>query len=353
MTNLDYYLTCDHDARARTTLLSVIVGIAASAVAAQFDVPPRTVGIVCVMAVGIVEVARAQRYVQPRERKRITVDSPSAIRRSLILAPVSVLIFVAVSLLPIPRIEAAIIERKLKENADDPLNQQNIRDTTRALIHAETGKIKLQPSVVEHTGRRFIEASVENPHAWETAQQYLDYRSFLNASFVPSPSKLTVWKDSRYQANVNIKPNPVPSEHLPVRAFSVFFAGGYVSPQNSARLESFGNPQSESSGIGVFVIDGGADIVGLDGTYMKNVIIRNSEVEYDGGPVSLENVSFVNCKFHFQRTPLAIDLGKSILMSAMVSFTTRTLRTPLEDGIIGYADPDSRDRNHKTSSVAL
>jgi hypothetical protein len=213
-----------------------------------------------------------------------------------------------------------VVERRLKENANDPSHYQNTQDATRALIRAKMSNIKMNPSVVESTGRRFMEASVKSPDAWETAQQYLDYRSFLNANFVPSLGQLTPWKDSRYQSALHIKPSVFLDSPLPVRALSVSFAGGYVRPEHSARLEFLSNPQSETSGIGIFVIDGGADIVGLDDMYMKNVIVRNSTVEYDGGPVRLENVYFVNCSFHFQRTPIAVDLGKTMLASAIVTF---------------------------------
>lgn len=35
----------------------------------------------------------------------------------------------------------------------------------------------------------------------------------------------------------------------------------------------------------------------LDGVYWKNGTFNNSVVEYDGGPMVLENVKFVNCTF--------------------------------------------------------
>jgi len=35
----------------------------------------------------------------------------------------------------------------------------------------------------------------------------------------------------------------------------------------------------------------------LDGIFWKNYIFENSEIEYDGGPLLLENVSFINCTF--------------------------------------------------------
>ena len=85
------------------------------------------------------------------------------------------------------------------------------------------------------------------------------------------------------------------------------------------------SPQPEGSEFAFFVIDGGVDAVGLDGVYMKNVIIRNSGVVYSSGPVLLENVYFVNCTFKkgFQLTPSGRDLGIKLLSAASINFDSR------------------------------
>jgi hypothetical protein len=64
-----------------------------------------------------------------------------------------------------------------------------------------------------------------------------------------------------------------------------------VSPKaNSQRHFEFNGP----------VIDGGRSIGGiqkLDGSYWINFTFENAQIEYDGGPLSLENVRFINCTF--------------------------------------------------------
>ena len=58
----------------------------------------------------------------------------------------------------------------------------------------------------------------------------------------------------------------------------------------------------------------------LDGEYMKNVIVRNAVVKYEGGPLKLENTHFVNCTFQFQQTPTSRDLGLQLLAGGSVNF---------------------------------
>jgi hypothetical protein len=156
--------------------------------------------------------------------------------------------------------------------------------------------------------------------AWSNLSDVVNYRSFLNADFVPTPSDLTTWPgNSNYRISVNARPNPSVSGR--VLAFRILFSGGRVAPDHSARLETLSSPQSASSNVGLFVIQEGSDSLVLDGMYMKNVIVRNAHVFYGGGPVRLEDVSFVNCIFTFAKNKPSIKLSNSILQSSAVTFS--------------------------------
>ena len=184
-----------------------------------------------------------------------------------------------------------------------PSDPQSLKEVRQIITQAKAEKVKIPIDVIINSGKRFIEASDGNHEDWPTAQQYLDYRSFLNADFVPNVGQLTKSKDTKYRSYINTRLNPYAK--LPADSFTVYFAGGYVPPEQSARLDNLDNPQSinphsESSGIGLFVLEGKADGIVLDHMYMKNVIVRNSDVYYEGGKTRLENVYFVNCEFHFE-----------------------------------------------------
>lgn len=162
---------------------------------------------------------------------------------------------------------------------------------------------------------------------WGVAQEYLDYRSFLNNDLAPRPTLPTpgmyAWHKSRYMDSLNIRPGDHRRPGLIQRALSVTYAEGSAAPEESARLELLSRPQSVASNFGFIIIEGGVDSLALDNMYMKNVIMRNTDVFYDGGLTVLENVYFVNCRFHLGQTPTAAEFGKKVLSSPSVSFRTR------------------------------
>jgi len=217
---------------------------------------------------------------------------------------------------------------RLQQSAADPTSPQHIADVTRVLNIARAKRLIIPVDVISSTGTKFVEAAEKTPEAWPAAQEYLDYRSFLNAAFIPSVGQLTPSTGkSKYREVVTIIPNPEhPEWH---KGFQVSYAGGYAPSDKSARLETLTNPQPEGSEFAFYVLDGGLDTIVLDGEYMRHVIIRNADVQYGGGPIRLEDVYFVNCTFHsgFKLTPRSIGLGQEILTAASVTFGSATQPT--------------------------
>jgi len=66
-----------------------------------------------------------------------------------------------------------------------------------------------------------------------------------------------------------------------------------------------------------------SSLVKLDGHRLKNVIYINLQIEYDGGPVILENVSFINCSFVLQQNDNSSSLAKAVFASTPTSFTAQ------------------------------
>ena len=82
------------------------------------------------------------------------------------------------------------------------------------------------------------------------------------------------------------------------------------------------DPDSRCDGFRYIQIEGKVDSIVLDGMYMKNVIVRNADIIYDGGPVRLENVYFINCNLHFRESPTTRDLGGRMLAANAITFKT-------------------------------
>lgn len=215
-------------------------------------------------------------------------------------------------------INKSLDELRLVETASSPTTPSSASEATKILTHAQEKQIKFSPAVVESTGLRFIDAGQISSDAWKTAQEYLGYRSFLNAGYQPTFGDITPSQNSTYHFSLNMKPSK-PDHTL---FATVYNAGPKASGKDDARLESLSaGIQTTGSGAKWLIVDlKSADPMILDDEYMRNVIVRNGRVEYDGGPLLLINVYFVNCKFNFVLKPRAVDLSKVMLASAAVNF---------------------------------
>lgn len=58
----------------------------------------------------------------------------------------------------------------------------------------------------------------------------------------------------------------------------------------------------------------------LDGHHFRNVIFENLNIVYHGGPLILENVSFINCQFEFSPSPNARNIAALIFSNKQVTF---------------------------------
>ena len=62
----------------------------------------------------------------------------------------------------------------------------------------------------------------------------------------------------------------------------MFLRTAVAQLNKSARLERLDKPEAEGSEFGFFIMDRYLDTIVLDGMYMKHVLIRNADVQYDG-----------------------------------------------------------------------
>ncbi len=60
----------------------------------------------------------------------------------------------------------------------------------------------------------------------------------------------------------------------------------------------------------------------LDGENMRHIILKDVDVYYNGGPVALEDLTFVNCRLFFADNEPCRRLALTILSSAKVAFTS-------------------------------
>jgi hypothetical protein len=90
-------------------------------------------------------------------------------------------------------IRADVSGMRLSQTATNPKDPRNIQEAKRVLREAEKNKVKIPPSVVEDTGKKFLEAAKDDPSAWGAALAFADYRSYLNLPNLPVNGLLSAW----------------------------------------------------------------------------------------------------------------------------------------------------------------
>jgi hypothetical protein len=215
--------------------------------------------------------------------------------------------------------------QELKETGSNPTNPANINRAGKLLADAKKHKRKFDTTIVSQTGERFLQASASDSQVWPAVLNFLDYRTFLNEDLKPQFANATAVtpniQGGPYQFQLTIADQGLaPSPGHDVLSLTIR-TSGKSSPATSARVELLSNPQPQGSGSAQIEIIGRADGIRLDGQYLKNVTVTDADVFYDGGSVKLENVLFVNCRFHFKNRPPARNLGQSILTADFVTFS--------------------------------
>lgn len=201
-------------------------------------------------------------------------------------------------------------------NSDNPRSAKQVEEVVqRSMKQGE----RIDPKIVSETGLRFVEAANKAPDAWRATGALLDYSSFLNVSR-PNPQPITPFQRNVAHFTWFTAEQP----------WGKTYALGDSTAPNAAEVHPLDKPD-ENTGLyhrPMFFLITEARLK-LDGMFMKNVIIENSQVDYYGGPVDLENVYFVNCKFQVQQQPNGLEFAKGIFEAhPSVNLKTSLVTTP-------------------------
>jgi len=184
---------------------------------------------------------------------------------------------------------------------------------------ARERRVKIAPADVANAGNKVLQEAKTNPKAWDATLAVLDYRSLLNADFTPTISDPRI-SSLEYVAKTQIIA-PKGETNQQVYESQQITLGGTADAEHSARMELLSESRHSSSALFmVFEMDRKDNELLLDGLYLKNVIIKDVTVAYRGGPVKLDNVYFVNCKFDFKSAPETRELAGKILSSPAITF---------------------------------
>ncbi len=222
------------------------------------------------------------------------------------------------------RLEGAANISILQRASAQPDKPESAKQAIQVFNAIQHSNQQIEPDFLASVGKSFIDAnrSYRKPDSWQAALSAIDYRTKLNFSFKPTIESARV--DPKCMVPFPaLKPNPnATTPGVFYVAVSVTLAGS-ASPDESAKMEPLNRPNPACAGAHYIIVEGRTDTISLDGMYLKNVVIENATVAYDGGPVKLENVLFVNCKIQFSPAPRSRDLGTMLLTSTAVSFSAK------------------------------
>lgn len=208
--------------------------------------------------------------------------------------------------------------------------RRSLNEMRGILQFAEEQNLRLNPQLIATYGQQVLMLTNEpsiSATAWETSLSLLNYRSSLNANLVPSFLDIKILNRSGGpHFEINFKPlSPPPAKYFPknsvIFGYLLMTEGSIVSPEKAAIMERISRPITSGGNFEFYIFDGMAGTITLDDQRMKNVIVRNSVIEYNGGPVILENVYFVHCIFRMRYTPNGSHLGNELLASASTTFS--------------------------------
>lgn len=318
MTSLDVYLTEDHSARRLVMFFGVVFGAATGALGELAGYSLTAAVIATFVATGTIEVIGAFGY--SASRRKVQKWAPSVyVRRALMQIAFAAVAMTALFWVRIPRMEGWLFERKLERAAANPASPQSMKEAKEALQRSGNENVQLKPGVVQRTGVRFVQAARTEPRAWDTALDFLSYRTSLNPNLVAYANAAQIATTSsspefvtHYQANIP-----------PGYANPDATVGGNVPADLAADIHFLNKPsynEGQQRGRQVILLENGGFT--LDGLFLRSVVFRNVTIVYSGGPVQLENVIFVNCTFVMQNGAQQRNFADAILLSeSTTSFT--------------------------------
>lgn len=161
---------------------------------------------------------------------------------------------------------------------------------------------------------------------WEKAQSGLRFRSILNASLPSLPSLAGAKRfigNSFFFELKSVRPFPPEVEVGTNTVGLLWTLGDDVPIHHAARVEAIGSKANEKFKYGPkMIIYESPYGIKLDGMWLKNVVVRNTEVVYARGQVRLDNVFFVNCSFQLANSIPARQLAQRVFESSPVSLSS-------------------------------
>ncbi|MFI5089233.1 MAG: hypothetical protein ACHP7P_04155 [Terriglobales bacterium] len=220
--------------------------------------------------------------------------------------------------------------RKIPQLLNESLHQKTSNDPALNLQiisgianEAKKRRIETSPSDISQIGREILSdqtlftTPAARPIAWDAVTNLLNYCSFLREpeyrqlQLPTTPTTLKISQEFDFGVQVQ-------------NDNAVVGIGRPVALRDAAVAERIGTPlrPQDQTGFALIKFDSGPNtVLKLDDHYLKNIVFTGVTIEYDGGALVMDNVSFVNCVFHLKETERSKDFSKAVFASLHTSFT--------------------------------
>ena len=209
-------------------------------------------------------------------------------------------------------IETSLLAIRARAVVSNPADSDNQVEAKSLLATAKKESIPLPQAVVEQGGQKFLGASKEDSNAWGVALDFIAYRSSLNTR---NPEVAT--RDYGSTFSTYYHQNTVHGRG-PVK----WSWGGPLTTDYSkqAKWDTIGHEDKRNTVTQPSWIIGTGGAESLDGQQLRRAILINVEVHFSGGPVILEDVTFINCTFVFDNVAHSRELGERLLAGSSVDY---------------------------------
>jgi hypothetical protein len=228
------------------------------------------------------------------------------------------------SALPLP---AVVVSRRLKSAIQSGFTLKSIQEIRTVATVARDERIAIDPKLAETVALHVMKIAIQEnqwpEQALQAAMAISSYISFLNAGysapikskpFIPGTRKMTT-----------------PLDHFirdPKKQSALIITSGLenVKDEDAAVIERIGDGHEFEKGYGsaVYLISGYNGYLLLDGLYFKNIVFQELSIAYQGGPLVLINVRFIDCTFDVSGTAAGL-----LLLEAVTKFLTLTFKNPM------------------------
>ncbi len=184
---------------------------------------------------------------------------------------------------------------------------------------ASEKRIAIDPQTLASVGEGLQQMGFKNvsykSEVTKSLNALASYRSTLNIARAPPRTNVR-----QVPFTIEVRAARIPGR--PVSQIGLMGMGEEVLADQGALYIALGNPPPQfKTTAKYYIVDATGMRVILDGSNIRNVIIQNATIEYDGGPVRLENIFFLNCTFRIKEGKDADRLQLSLFADAGISFS--------------------------------